>query len=374
MIGLDPKAARAVWSVLLIALLLYLTYRVKSVLIIFALAIFFSYMLYPLVRFLDRRSPSTRSRVFSIAVVYLLVIVLLVGAGTLIGTQMVEQASGLAQQLPGMLKSNQWLDKIPLPRWLAPYRARIVEVIQAQLQGGAHGAIPWAERVGTELLHLATNMVYLVLILILSFMFIKDAPTIRKNVDMLLARSPNLPILDGILDDLNFMLEHYIRALLILAILSFTAYSIFFSVTGVPYGVLLAGIDAVLEVIPLIGPIAGGVITLLVAGASGYTHLWWIAVFILAYRTFQDYVLNPYLLGEGVEVHPLLVIFGLLAGEELGGVAGMFFAIPILAATKIVLKRVWDIHETGRPQGLATVKHMPKLPFTQAPDKPDGDG
>ena len=59
----------------------------------------------------------------------------------------------------------------------------------------------------------------------------------------------------------------------------------------------------------------------------------------LGLPAFQDYVLNPYLMSEGVEVSPLLVIVGLLAGEQLGGVTGIFLSVPVLAALKIILIR-----------------------------------
>jgi predicted PurR-regulated permease PerM len=58
------------------------------------------------------------------------------------------------------------------------------------------------------------------------------------------------------------------------------------------------------------------------------------------YRLFQDYALGPYLMGKGVEISSLMVILGLLAGEELGGVAGIFLAVPVLAAAKIILARL----------------------------------
>jgi predicted PurR-regulated permease PerM len=55
---------------------------------------------------------------------------------------------------------------------------------------------------------------------------------------------------------------------------------------------------------------------------------------------FQDYVLQPYLMSSGVELHPLLVLFGALAGESLGGLWGMFLSVPVLAILRIVIVRV----------------------------------
>ena len=89
----------------------------------------------------------------------------------------------------------------------------------------------------------------------------------------------------------------------------------------------------------MLGPLVAALIILAVAGLSGYAHLLWLVGFIALYRMVQDYVLNPYLMSDGVSLPPLLVLFGLLAGEELAGVAGIFLSVPLLAAAKIVLIR-----------------------------------
>jgi predicted PurR-regulated permease PerM len=112
------------------------------------------------------------------------------------------------------------------------------------------------------------------------------------------------------------------------------------SALGVPYPVLLAGVAGMLELIPFVGPLTGGVVTLLVAGLSGYDHLLWILVFLIVYRLFQDYVLSPYLLSSSIAIHPLLVLFGVLAGEQVAGVPGMFFSVPVIAALRILVVRM----------------------------------
>jgi len=156
-----------------------------------------------------------------------------------------------------------------------------------------------------------------------------------------------------ILDDVHVMLQSYMKALIILAAASFCAWFIFLSILGEPYALLLAGLAGTLEFIPVIGPAAALVIILVVSGATGAGGLVWILVFWLLYRVFQDYVLNPFLMSSGVEIHPILVLFGVLAGEKLGGIPGMFFSVPILAILKVVLtnlsrastEREWSVAE-----------------------------
>ena len=67
---------------------------------------------------------------------------------------------------------------------------------------------------------------------------------------------------------------------------------------------LLAALAGVLEFIPVIGPLGAAAVCLVVAGLSGYDHLLLLVGFIAVYRLFQDYVLNPYLMSDGVECRP----------------------------------------------------------------------
>ena len=62
-------------------------------------------------------------------------------------------------------------------------------------------------------------------------------------------------------------------------------------------------------------------------------------IFLVAYRMFQDYFLSPHLMGQGVELHPLLVLFGVFGGAEVAGVAGSFLSVPVLAMARILYVR-----------------------------------
>ena len=63
-------------------------------------------------------------------------------------------------------------------------------------------------------------------------------------------------------------------------------------------------------------------------------------LFLIAFRFFQDYVVSPHLLSTGMKLHPLLVIFGVLAGGSIAGVAGSFLSVPVLATLRIVYRQL----------------------------------
>jgi predicted PurR-regulated permease PerM len=108
---------------------------------------------------------------------------------------------------------------------------------------------------------------------------------------------------------------------------------------GVPYGLLLAATAGLLEFIPMLGPLTASVLILTVAGVAG-SHLLAVLIFLGVYRVFQDYILSPHLMEQGVELHPLLVLFGVFAGAEIAGIAGTFLSVPVLAMARILYARV----------------------------------
>jgi predicted PurR-regulated permease PerM len=340
MLAFDLRTARVTWTVSLVVLALFAFYSVRRTLFIFVLAVFFSYVLYPAVRWLERQVPRRMSRTASTTIVFVVLLLLLVGLGALIGPLIADQSSLLVKELPRLANDPKVFDKLPLPDWLAPFRVRGLQFLREQLQSGASLAIPFARQAGQTVIQVAGNAIFVVLIPVLAFLFIKDGTVMRDQFLDWAAGREHGAMWQRIVDDLDLLLGRYIRALLLLALATFVAYSIFFSVAGVPYGVLLAAAAAVLEFIPVIGPLAAAVACVAVAGLSGYDHLFILAGFIALYRIFQDYVLNPTLMSGGVAVPPLLVLFGLLAGEELAGVAGIFLSVPVLAAAKIATLRI----------------------------------
>jgi predicted PurR-regulated permease PerM len=90
---------------------------------------------------------------------------------------------------------------------------------------------------------------------------------------------------------------------------------------------------------------------LMVAGLSGFHHLLWILLFLAVFRVFQDYVLAPRLLSAGTELHPLALIFGVLAGAQIAGITGSFLPVPALATLRIVYrqlqKKPLQLHSPG---------------------------
>lgn len=338
MLGLDLRTARIVWTAFVIGLVIFLIYVARSTVLVVIFSVLFSYLLYPLIGLIERLLPRRVPRVVAIAIGFSVVIAVLAIALSILGPRVVDEATRLGQKIPELVKDPQAAKRFPLPHVLEPLRARIIGFTQDQLQEGTGKALPIARQIGASMLHAASNLIYIVLIPVLSFLLIKEGPGIRASA---LARMglQQRELWTSIVDDLSFSLSRYVRALLLLSLSTLISYGTAFTVMGVPYGLLLAALAAILEFIPFIGPVTALVITVLIAGFAGFDNVLLLFSLIVLYRAFQDYVLSPYLMSEGVEVSPLLVIVGLLVGDQIGGVVGIFLSVPVMAALKIIVVR-----------------------------------
>ena len=337
MILWDAKAARITFTVVIVAAILYGVYMIRRTVFVFLLAIFFAYMVYPLVVLLDRFRPRRAPPWASPVAALVLVLTFAVLIGILVGPSIGDEANRLSEQLPALLQRGDAFATKRWPTFLQPYAARIVAFVRTELHGGAAAALPLAQRIGTGVLQVAGDLLFVVLVPILAFLFILSGPRIRDALERIFARQA---VGQRIVDDLDHLLGRYIRALLLLSVAAFAAYAAFLASIGVPYALLLAAVAALLEFIPVFGPLLSALVILIVAGLADYPHLLWILFFIVGYRIFQDYVLGPRLMGAGVGVHPILVLFGLLAGAEVAGVPGIFLSVPAIAAVLIIGRHV----------------------------------
>jgi predicted PurR-regulated permease PerM len=336
MFGFDYRAARCTWTVVATLILLAIIYRARQTLFVFVLALLFAYLLWPLVDYLDQLLPG-RSRTPALVIVYSLLIVVLLILGTEIGSHAAREANGLAGTIPefiarmrhpaahGMLMRAGSLGNLTV--WasslLSKYSKNIVSLLP---------------KAGLKLLSVGESLIFLVLVPILSFFFLKDGRAMRNSALSLIGNgdASRRDLLEGLARDLNVLLVQYMRALVILAGIAFAAYGLFLALMRVHYAILLAALSGPLEFIPVVGPVVAFVIIMLVSGLSGSNHLIWIAILLIGFRIVQDYFIAPRIMSKQMEIHPLLVIFGVLAGGEVAGIAGAFLSVPVLATLHIV--------------------------------------
>jgi len=330
----DQKTIQVLLTALVFCLGLLFIYAAWRALIAFLFAIFFAYLLEAPISRLQVWFRGSRSA--AIAVVYLVFFSLLVLVFALAGPPVVQEAQKLIQQAPQLaekIDTGELASQVGLQRgWSGETIKRVNDFIKKHRQDIIGAAQTLVVRAARTL----QNMWWLFLAPILAVFFLKDGHHFGQVIVNSVKNLRNRQLLATTLDEMNSMLGHFIRAQLLMSALAILVVTLVIWAMGVPYALALGPAAGALEFIPVVGPFVGAVLILGVAFVSGYGHLLWVLLFLVLWRGIQDYVTSPRVLGRTLELHPLAVLFGVLAGGEVAGVLGVFLSIPVLASVRIL--------------------------------------
>ncbi len=329
----DRKTAQALFTALVFALALLFLYSAWRAIIAFLFAIFFAYLLEAPVTYFEKLLRGWRGA--AIAAVYAIVIAGLVVLFFLVGSNAISQAQTLAKQAPELatrLKSGVLVQQIAERRGWGPETS---QAIQAYINEHAGDLGAGAQTLVLRGARSVESNWWLILVPILAIFFLKDGRKFANTIICSVEDIENRKIVATVVEEMNMMVGHFIRAQLILAALAMVVITLFLVIAGVPYALPLGLSAGALEFIPVAGPVIGGLAVALVALLAGYPHVIWIVIFLLVWRGIQDYVTSPRIMGTTLELHPLLVLFGVFAGGEVAGVIGVFLSIPVLATLRI---------------------------------------
>jgi predicted PurR-regulated permease PerM len=337
---IDIRTVRILITVLLFAIVLGFLYIAHRTLVAFLFAIFFAYLVAPGV---SRIEKWTRSRGAAIAVIYLLLVVLLGTFFFFVGPQIGRQAQRLSRALPALLErvgSGQIAQQIGAEHgWNLNTRQQL----QNFLVSHREYLVSVAQNVGLRLADAAKESWLLIVVPILAAFFLKDGRAFNDTLLSFARTRPQREFLQGVLDDLNQMLAHFIRAQLTLAALSLVVYTAFMGIARVNFFLVLGTAGGIMEFIPVVGPLMAAVVIIGVALLMSYPHWLILVIFLGAWRIAQDYAISPRIMGRSMELHPLAALFGVLAGGEIAGVLGIYLSIPVMASLRIVWRR-WRLY------------------------------
>jgi predicted PurR-regulated permease PerM len=320
---------------------IWTAHRLGRIVLVLILAMFFAYVIAPLVEFaqcpVSLRGRSRRlPRGAAIAVVYLLLAGGIGAGASILWPSAAQQLDDAIVSVPRYTESFRVWER----GWTRYYeRLRIpLELrhsIDQSVLGAGDAAVAYARGSLLSLIGVLSDIGWLILVPVLAFLLLRDAAWIRRTI---LTALPHRIQLRGhrLFEDANAMLAAYVRAQMIACVVVGSLCGAGFALLGNPYAILLGVLAAVLEFIPLIGPLALAAVAVAIAALHDPARAIWTAVFLTVLRVVEDYVIYPRLIGRGIHLHPLVVILAVLAGTELGGIAGVFIAVPLVALVTVV--------------------------------------
>ena len=347
---LDKRTAQALFTALIFAGALLFVFAAWRVIICFVFAIFFAYLLEAPVARLQHLLRGSRSA--AISVVYLIFIAVLILVVSLIAPKVVQEAQTLLQkspQLADQISGGQLTRQVQQVASEHGFSKDTQERIQGFLMNHRGEIISTIQNLVLRAARTIQGLWWLLLVPILAIFFLKDG---RKFGDIIINAVDdrrNRQIVSATIQQMNSMLGDFLRAQVLLSVLAMVVLTIFLSAMRMQYAVAVGPAAGALEFIPVVGPFLGILLVLGVGFLTGYHHLFWVFVFLLVWRGIQDYVTSPRIMGEKLKLHPLAVLFGVLAGGEVGGVIGVFLSIPVLASVRI-LWHTWRLYRASPTQ------------------------
>jgi len=310
-----------------------------------ALALVVTYLLNPPVTAMRRRGVP---RPLGAILAYLASGAMLAGLVLLVGPVLLEQGRGLLERLPEILVATEGGINRLVARAGLPATARvdlqgagIVEAVRGAFTESGAQALDLLRGVGGVVgwvFHLALT---LVLGPIIAFYALADLPRIRSGVGRLVPPGGRGELLE-VSQRIGRLVGAYFRGQLLVATFVGTATAVGLLLVGLPFWALVGVVAGVFNLVPLVGPFAGGVLGVLVAltVGGGPTQALLVVLVMVAVQQVDNHVITPVVVSRSVAVHPITVVLALLVAGSIGGIPLLFVAIPVTAALKLVLLQV----------------------------------
>jgi len=334
---------RVQWA-LVAAVCVWVIGLLGMVLVPFVLAALLGWLGEPLVARIERR---VRSRALAVSVVF--AVMLLLGlAVVLILVPMIErQIATLIDALPGW---RQWLLHAALPwlearsgleiaPWLDP--AQLIDWLRGHWQQAGGMASVFFNSLSRSGAAVALWAVNLALIPVLTFYFLRDWDALVARITALIPRN-HLATVSRLAHEASDSLGAFLRGQLLVMLAQGTIYALGMTLVGLRLGLLIGLIAGLVSFIPYLGAVLGIVLALMAAimqqGGLDWPLILLVSSVFAIGQLAESYLLTPRLVGDKIGLHPVAVIFAVMAGGSLFGFLGLLLALPVAAIANVVLR------------------------------------
>jgi predicted PurR-regulated permease PerM len=379
--SVEPKSIRLsptgkfITVAIIVCLAILLFASVGSILTPFVAAVITAYLFNPLIGWLHRRTGVGRG-------VWILVLYVMIGAlayalirwlGPMVGYQyreLVALIPAMRDQVERFIMANQIIDLGGITLDLYEFEQPIVGFF-TDLGMGLPGTVP-------HLVFSALESVLLfVTYLIVTFYLLVQAEQITNSIYGLVP-APYRAEIRGLGQQIDAIFAGYIRGtLMLIPIMSAFTY-IALRILGIRYALVIAIASGILEIIPVIGPWSAAGIAMMVSLLQPTTPFGWshavlvvvVGVTYFVLRMAEDNFIIPQVVGHAVHLHPVLVLFAILAGGVLAGPFGLLVGIPVMAVAQLLLRYLYRklVDAPGLPP--PEIKEPPLQPQPQPQPKP----
>ena len=324
----------------LIIFIVWLLVQVKSVLLPFVLGLLIAYMFDHLCDRMQKYMP--RSAAAGLVVVAL--IGLFVGIGFALYPLVTQQLGELVQMLPGMIanvkrQALRYVNHLPF----SATQALPIDEVKEQI-GNASGEL--ADRMkdmvisllhsGGTLLNIAT---LLLITPVVAFYCLRDWDKMIHSIDRVLPRA-HAPVIRTQAKEINRTLAGFLRGQLNVCLIMGVYYAIGLTLAGLNFSLVIGFISGLLLIVPYAGAATSTIIGIAIALAQfdDVSKVFIVGAVYVSGQVIESYILSPKLVGDQVNLHPVWLIFGMLAGGALMGFTGVLIAVPLTAVIGVLIR------------------------------------
>jgi predicted PurR-regulated permease PerM len=320
----------------------YLTVIGKEILCPLVFGFLFSILLLPVSRFLEIKVRLHRGPAAALSVIILLLAIAILLY--IIGSQF----SNLAQDWP-MFKAQLMESLHNFQQWISANFHINVEKQIAYLSSATSGIAKNSTSViGATVVSVSSTVLFFVFILIDTF-FLLFYRRLLLNFIIKSFKEENSSIVLDIVEQVQFIIRKYILGLLLEMLIVATVCCVVFLILGIKYPILLGLITGLFNIIPYIGIFTALFINIIITFATGAASIKILLVIItvISMHLIDSNILLPVIVGSKVRINAFMTLLGVVIGEMLWGISGMFLSIPVIAITKIIFDRVESLQAWG---------------------------
>jgi predicted PurR-regulated permease PerM len=313
----------------------------KPVLLPFLIGMAVAYFLNPVVNYFERHQIP---RWLSALGVLLSFGVIVGGILTFIWPLLSTQIGALVNAAPGYIEKFRshyipWVEN-----WLTRFEPEDVEKLRGAAGQSVGQAADWFGNLLKKIVTSGFALVDLIAVMIITpvvaFYLLRDWPKLTRNVDSLIPMR-YYTVVQQQLAEIDTTLSGFIRGQALVCVALGCLYSIGLTAVGLEYGAAIGITAGVLSFIPYVGTAFGWVTSLILAFVQfdgDWTHIGMVISVFLVGHVMEAYVLTPRLVGHRVGLHPVWILFALLAGAKLMGFVGVLIAVPTAAVLGVLIR------------------------------------
>ncbi|MCH9698571.1 MAG: AI-2E family transporter [Gammaproteobacteria bacterium] len=328
----------------------WLFYLLSPVLSPFLFSALLAYLFDPLADQLENRK---LSRTLSVVVVFATIVLLITAVLLWLVPALEKEITKLLKNLPGYI--------ITIRNWVLPWlearfglqaeildTSQLIELLKAHWQqaGGIASAI--VASVSKSGIAIASGLMNVLIIPVVTFYLLRDWDVLVEEIRQLLPRN-RVGIISRLTREADQVLGAFLRGQFSVMIALGIFYSLGLSLVGLDYAFLIGMISGLISFIPYLGSAVGLVLSTLAAAVQyqDWTHVLFAAGVFGLGQLLEGFVFTPLMVGNKVGLHPVTVIFAIMAGGQLFGFAGVLLGLPVASVLMVLVRHGHELYKSS---------------------------